>query len=260
MKKYPDFQSAIKGTIDKLLAFGREVDQKNWQSKPSPDNTHELLNESFQVMSIDRDTFTGQIKPTLPWADLHFEERVGEKPLNPPPSHEKWPFSSKNNSEFVDSSGEFDHTYPERFWPKYAGDGFYRGGKEMVNMGIRFRYGDLNDVLKLLGRDPTTRQAYLPIWFPEDTGSAEGQRVPCTLGYHFIQRFGYLHVVYYIRSCDVVRHFRNDVYFTAKLLLWVLDELNEFAVWEAWKPGTFTMHITSLHCFMKEKHLLKSNF
>ena len=76
-------------------------------------------------------------------------------------------------------------------------------------MGIRFSYGDFNDVLDLLEKEPFTRQAFLPIWFPEDTGCHHGERVPCTIGYHFMRRGNFLSVVYMIRSCDYIRQSCN---------------------------------------------------
>jgi thymidylate synthase len=152
----------------------------------------------------------------------------------------------------------------ERYWPRYAGR---RGWKEgdgfsHAHEGIRYEYGDLNDVVRQLASKPHTRQAYLPIFFPEDTGAVHGERVPCTLGYHFILRNGELHIVYYIRSCDAVRHFRNDVYMTARLLQWVLSQLhdtdlNEDHPWQEVEPGTLTMHITSFHCFDAERKWLR---
>lgn len=67
-------------------------------------------------------------------------------------------------------------------------------------------------------------------------------------------------MVYYLRSCDFVRHFRDDVYLSIRLLLWVLEQCrlaNPEMGWEDIKPGTFTMHITSLHCFETDKVVLK---
>ena len=188
--------------------------------------------------------YVADIKPDLPWADDHFAERVSGIPHNPPPSEAWWPHATSNDT-FKTAGDKFSHTYPERFWPIQAGTKNF----EKPNMGIRFRYGDLNDLIKLLVKEPLTRQAYLPIFFPEDTGAHHGQRIPCTLGYHFIRRGDYLHVVYYIRSCDFVRHFRNDIYLTVRLLLWVLEQTK----WQNVSPGTFVMHVTSLHCFVNDK-------
>ena len=80
-------------------------------------------------------------------------------------------------------------------------------------------------------------------------------RVPCSLGYHFIMRDGNLDVTYYIQSCDVHRHFRDDVYLTIRLLLWVLNECRLAAPEQDWadvKPGQLIMHITSLHMFQAD--------
>src|SRR5690606_37916967 len=99
---------------------------------------------------------------------------------------------------------------------------------------------------------------YMPIFFPEDTGAVHGGRIPCSLGYQFIQRHGYLHINYYLRSCEVYRHFRDDAYLTMKLLLWVLDQLqlHDAATWGSVLPGTFNMYITSFHCFINDKEKL----
>lgn len=133
----------------------------------------------------------------------------------------------------------YDHNYMERFWPKLAGNA------SQPHQGIRFSYGDLADVVAQLKREPLTRQAFLPIFHPEDTGATAGQRVPCTLGYHFIVREGKLNVVYYLRSCEIYRHFKNDVYMAMRLAQWVEEESGLDL-----EMGTLTMHITSLHGFV----------
>jgi hypothetical protein len=44
-------------------------------------------------------------------------------------------------------------------------------------------------------------------------------------------------------------------------LYWLLDRLKEkdYEAWKDVKPGWYTMHITSLHCFNKEKGILKQS-
>lgn len=210
-------------------------------------------------------------KPNLPWAEDHFGERVSGWPHNPPPSHEYWPWG--RNNHLHQSQGRFDHTYPERFWPKHAGGCHHayaytdHGGVQAVDQygkadddtticnghqGIRFHYGDLYDVVSLLLERPYTRQAYLPVFFPEDTGGSArlDARVPCTLGYHFMIRpnvdgVDELSCRYFLRSCDLVRHFRNDVYMAVRLAQWVADELNDGKL----TMGRFVMFISSLHVF-----------
>jgi thymidylate synthase len=134
-------------------------------------------------------------------------------------------------------------------------------GYDAPNRGIRYEYGDLNDVVEMLATEPDTRQAYLPIFFPEDTGMRNPTRKPCTLGYHFILRHGYFHITYYMRSCDFYRHFRDDCYLTVRLHLWVLDRLRKAdpATWGNVKLGFYIMHITSLHMFTNDLRLLKQD-
>jgi hypothetical protein len=254
MKTFYKMSEAIQWAKNKLLNYGYVVQTEKWQGIPSPDDMFETMNTSFQAfVPHTLDKLREEIRPNLPWADDHFEERIDGHPLNPPPSNEWWPFNQKKNEMFKKEK-KFSHTYPERLWPKYTSD-----DPNSVMRGIRYEYGDFGDVIDLLQREPYTRQAFLPMWFPEDTGSVHGERVPCTIGYHFMRRGDYLHMVYYIRSCDYLRHFRDDIYMACRKILWVLDTLKKRdpEIWGRVTPGYYAMHITSLHCFNKEKGVLK---
>ena len=249
MKSFSKPSDAIK-----LLNHGYVVQTERWQGIPSPDDMWETMNTSFQMfIPHTLEELRDEVRPNLPWADDHFEERISGKPLNPPPSNEWWPFNQKKNEEFKKEE-KFSHTYPERLWPKYAAE-----EPNSTMFGIRYNYGDFGDVIDLLQREPFTRQAFLPMWFPEDTGSVHGERVPCTIGYHFMRRGNNLHIVYYIRSCDYLRHFRDDIYLACRKVIWTLERLREKdpESWNDVKPGMYTMHITSLHAFKHEKMLLK---
>lgn len=209
--------------------------------------TRELLNCSFQMkIPRTREALVAEVQPSLPWAEAHFAERVSGIPHNPPPSHTLWPYGQKSNAEHL-THGKFSHTYPERMWPKDALRATHGDA-----IGIRFRAGDLQDLVRLLIDHPNTRQAYLPIWFPEDlTAANRGERVPCTLGYHFLAREGRLNLTYFIRSCDLVRFFRDDVYMACRLAQWVVGKIHDHhkPIDPGLKPGNLTMHIVSLHCF-----------
>jgi hypothetical protein len=262
-KSFQNFRDVMVWTKSRLFDFGYEIQTERWQGKIIKESeSHkmiELLNHSFIcAISPDITELQSEIKPNLPWADVHFGERVSGIPYNPPPSHEIWPFTQKNNTEFRKES-KFSHTYPERIWPKHHID----SEGNIINMepinGYRFQYGDFSDVVRLLMREPFTRQAVLPIFFPEDTGCVHGERIPCTLFYHFIRRGDFLHVVYSIRSCDFFRHFRDDIYLCCRKLFWVLELLKKLSPeeWANVRPGTLKMDITSLHIFAVERMLLK---
>lgn len=253
------------------LLHAPTVHRGSWQSI---DVSGSRLHETFEMahVTIDYeipstlDELQIEIQPNLPWADEHFAERVSGIPHNPPPSHVRWPYAQAANAQHT-SGGKFSHTYPERFWPRRAGmapewqnikSGM--GQRLLDRRGIRYRYGDLSDVVNQLVINPLTRQAYLPVWFPEDTGATAGQRVPCTLGYHFLVTHGKMDIVYAIRSCDLLRHFQDDIYLAARLCQWMCEQYNEQITHprspdpeitlKNLRPGRLIMHISSLHAFM----------
>lgn len=243
---------ALKKRIASRMLDKPPIMRGRWQAEDTDLQTFELKNfvleanigssikEASDVCGADQ-----------PWAETHFQERISGQPLNPAPSYVDWPWHSRAEAERHVKDSRFSHTYPERIWPRFAGE--EREVETDDNVGIRYVYGDLDDVIKLLQNDPFTRQAYLPIWFPEDTGAVAGQRVPCTLGYHFIRNGPFLDVNYFLRSCDLTRHFHNDVYFTARLLQHIVSKV---AVLEEnyMVPfvGDVTMFVSNLHLFKND--------
>lgn len=261
MNLFPNVHSAIEATRHYLLRNGEPIVTEKWQGTRDHNNYFfEALNWSFSCpIPFTKEEMVRQIKPNTEWCDAQFQERVGGEPLNPGESYKIWPFykNNKANDQFRKDE-KFSHTYMERFWPKYAGD-IPRLPNEML--GIRYQYGDFKDLLSLLKNEPNTRQAYLPIWFPEDTGAVHGGRVPCTIGYWFVKRQGCLHVTYHIRACDFIRHFRDDIYLAMMLVHHILDLLikgNTGRDWVNVSPGIITMSIGSLHIFGTEVKLLQN--
>jgi hypothetical protein len=206
------------------------------------------LNHMTLVWDVDTtfEAWQETVKPNLPWAEDHFRERISGEPLNPPPSEAYWPFAQSGNAAHKEDQ-VFSHTYPERFWPKMANvGGVSPKGRQIFvpHVGIRFEYGDLEDLITVLQENPRSRQAYLPVWFPEDlTAAVDGKRVPCSLGYHFLSTSpGLLDCTYSLRSCDVVRFFRDDVYMAGRLLHFVSHH-------SGLVPGNLVVHISNLHAF-----------
>lgn len=259
-----DFDQMYNRLVVVLARGGEKVPTSYWQSqavskKPGMTWTREIRHQSLRLPFTESvDELQALVKPNLPWAEDHFLERVSGEPLNPPPSEAWWPFAQRGNAEHKE--GEiFSHTYPERFWPRLAGltdptDLVDAPRQYLFNRGIRYAYGDLQDVVALLKRDPYTRQAFLPVWFPEDTGAVSGQRVPCTLGYQFMLRPSVAEIVYTIRSCDLFRHFRDDVYMACRLLQWVGGRLDP---WSTERKYRLVMNIASLHTFEGDEPILQ---
>lgn len=263
---FDSFTAMTERATRDLLKYGVGVDPGRWQGISTvgkPDlHTLELINWAGEV-PCDRPHAQGsshqpnillellaeEIRPNRDWADEHFLERVGGEPLNPDPSHVRWPFWRGQDST-TKEGGKFTHTYSERFWPKMAGPGHYKAFSPAGMQGIRYDYGDYADMLALLAKDPSTRQAYLPIFFPEDTGARHGGRIPCTLGYHFLRRNSMLHLWYDIRSCDLYRHFRDDIYLAVRLMLHTLAKLG----WTDVRPGHLYFTAHSLHINKGDLH------
>jgi hypothetical protein len=247
-----------------------KVDTGHWQSLKNVPHTktRELTHVNLSMGIPDSvGNWQAITHPNLPWAEDHFRERVSGVPLNPGEQYKNWPWY-KGGVEDHKQTGEFSHTYMERFWPKEAGPyhpDVYASGE--AHHGIRYPYGDLNDLIALLAREPYTRQAYLPIWFPEDlhAASVAEQRVPCSLGYHFLLRRGRLHCFYPMRSVDFVRYLRDDLYMAGRLTQWIVERLRERVdsaalsqdpdamswtnEWDGVKPGDLEFMASSVHVF-----------
>ena len=267
----------FRGIYDQLcedISFAPIVQTKRWQGITIEGNEHMAQREMTHVhidlpmYGEELELYAHDIGAEIPWCDNHFEERVSGYPMNPGTEWRNWSQTKKslgNVDAFLDGRGKFNHNYMERYWPRFAGQvkeptqsaqdwrarfsDQNRGSAPTPNRGIMYEYGQLIDVVDLLADDPYTRQAYFPVWFPEDTGGGS-KRAPCTIGYHFLMRDDRLDVNYHIRSCDLYKHFRNDVYLTIRLLLWVLDRVrSRNPQWAQVQPGRFLMQIGSLHLF-----------
>lgn len=240
---FPWLLQELAGKLERATPYDRG--EVHAQQLTDPKMVTSELRHVRLVMPVpsSRDLAHQMTGANLPWAEDHFRERMSGHPLNPPPSEAYWPFAQAGNEAHKKDGGFFSHTYPERFWPKFA-DGQGREGG--YNHGIKFEYGDFNDLIEVLRKNPKSRQAYLPIWFPEDLVAArEGKRVPCTLGYHFLLGPFGMDIVYHIRSCDFLRHFPDDVYMAMRLLQVVLKMLGDQEI----RPNQLIMNIGSLHVF-----------
>jgi hypothetical protein len=255
------------GQIQDHLLDSDPIVVGEWQSQKTEMPMRELLNLVFSMkLPETASELAISTGAHLPWAEDHFLERVGGVPLNPAPSEEWWPFAQKVNREHKsEEGGKFSHTYPERMWPKRANmemtdlaehdpmRDVELGYLEPPHYGIRFEYGDLRDVVNQLVKHPFTRQAYLPIWFPEDTGAVHGKRVPCTLGYHFTIRNGVLNITYFMRSTDLLRHFQDDVYLAGRLAQWMVECINQqmgtTGMYERLEVGDLIFHTANMHIF-----------
>lgn len=215
---YWEVESEIKRDLKELAVVYQSKSVQDMDVSNDPGYlTHELMNYTYSL-----------IEPESAWEDLperleeyvtaEFAERMGPIHLNPGLS---WKVDADYWQQFL-HNGKFSYTYSERMVPY------------------------INAVKVLLQGNSETRQAWLPIWHPDDLLSTGGDiRVPCSLGYHLMVRQGSLHLHYVMRSCDFIKHFRKDV------VLAVLYQ-NFFRQLLQVSMGYFTHTIFSLHAFAKD--------
>lgn len=265
-----------------------QVKTERWQGQDVRNNpaatSYELRNVCFEIPLQGIENLAhwrADTSANMPWADDHFLERVGGEPLNPGVQWANWPWASSADKH-RSKDQIFNHTYMERLWPKWARKkrlgtetplelNYTNGARkqphrsdwEMPHRGIGFQYGDLQDVVDLLVREPFTRQAWIPLFFPEDTGIGDDGRKPCTLGYQFLVRmdangFPELHMYYPLRSVDLVRHWPDDCYLAVRLMIWMLERCRARKpdFWNDCRLGTYAMHCTSLHIFENDRRTL----
>ena len=239
---------AIGGSFKDLRDNGEIATSKKWQAIDTPDDLHEIINRYIQMdMPESKEELGVQCDADLPWSEDHFQERINPNcNHNPGYEYQNWPYykvATEDNDKKFRSEADtyFSHTYMERFWPD----------KTLKGTGaMGYQFGNFDDLVERLKDDPGSRQAFYAIWHPQDSNN-DGVRLPCTIGYHFLIRNNKLHLAYLIRSCDIMRHFKNDIYMTIRLAQYVRDQVNPDL-----DLGELSMWIGSLHCWNVEKALL----
>ena len=254
MQTLSKLKKGIKEIFTDIVENGEETPAGMWQGSDSMKDQIMLVlrnyDFSFNCPATESDLLK-KTKADEDWVQLHMAERMDGEPTNPGESYKIWPYANFDKVNDFIKEKVFSHTYQERFWPKKANSALPYIEGEKNNHGIRFELGDYNNLLETLKQNPLTRQAYLPIFFPEDTLAASNNiRVPCTLGYLFYKSQGKLHINYYIRSCDGYRHLRNDIYFTARLLQITASIVGE-------EVGKVNFYCANLHIFKNDIYNLK---
>jgi thymidylate synthase len=225
MRIFKNFNEALNEIKRDLSEMGVVVHPQTMQDKYVADNpdyqTKELQNYIYTVTNPTESIH--QLKPSQPWADFEFYERIDESahPLNPGMA---WTARKEVWTEFL-HQGKFAYTYNERY---HTSDQLRRLAREIIE-------------------HPDSRQLYLAMWdvekdIPKLGGSG---RVPCSLGYLFQKRGGKLNMTYMMRSCDFITHFQNDAFLSVRLL-------EHMAILSGTQAGNFTHFMGSLHVYSKD--------
>lgn len=221
-RMFHNFAEAQNEIMRDLAELSVVVQPETMQDKfvgDDPDfETRELSNYTYTVLDADYRQVDGVHSD---WLQQEWEDRlVGD--LNP---GQAWKTRKEVWEEFLEGrqyGGRFSYTYSERM-----------GGAHIQR------------VIDELAEHPHSRQLWLPVWWPVDETRRGERRVPCSLGYHFLNRSGELHVTYMMRSCDFITHYANDVALACALNEYIADKAGL-------KRGTFTHFVGSLHVYAKD--------
>lgn len=213
-----------------LYEMGIEVHPETMQNKDirNDDNyiTKENMNYSYCLLSLEKSEYL--FLPDnrgLKYCKEELLNRFNSKPVNPGTS---WLIRKDVWEPFLDNRKMFEYTYSERIWYQ------------------------IPKIKEQLTKNPNTRQAILSVWNPViDIINLGGiKRVPCSVYYQFILRGDMLHVIYNMRSCDLVTHFGIDVYLAYSTMERIANEIGK-------KPGYLYHNIGSLHAYKKDWPTLK---
>lgn len=225
MRNYSTFVEAQNEIARDLAELGVRVHPETMQHFDIADNpdfdTMELQNYIYTVLRPDYTEIEGVHDE---WIREEWANRL-QGDLNPGTAWKKrpevWLDLLENSSAGI--ARKFSYTYSDRM-----------GGLHIQK---------IIDELKL---HPHSRQLYLPVWDRVVDENRRGdRRVPCSLGYHFMNRDGKLNLTYMMRSCDFHTHYANDVALATIMLHYVARQADL-------QVGTFTHYTASLHVYAKD--------
>ncbi len=128
--------------------------------------------------------------------------------------------------------GEQDITFMQmhgvHIWDKFADS----GGAVLTAYGYRwlkqFSFDQIEEVIKKLNKDPSTRQAYVQTWSADPEGryyKEPGSNAPCQIGFHFNIIEGRLDCTVFARSSDVLIGLPYDLMVMAMVMKHVQAKL-----------------------------------
>lgn len=221
-RNFAEAQNEIRRDLAELGVQVHPETMQDKQIKDDPDfDTRELVNYIYIVMEPDWDDLTGVHKE---WVMREWQDRVTGG-LNPGSAWKERPEVWTQFLEHRDEPGEgrFSYSYSQRMGGTY-----------------------LQSIVDELKKHPNSRQLYLAVWDRGIDPARRGdRRVPCSLGYWFVQRGGKVDMTYMMRSCDFHTHWANDVALAAMMLHYVANETG-------YQVGALTHFAGSLHVYQKD--------
>ena len=219
--EFSDTKSIVPTLKSELLLNGAVLNTARRNAVENSGLCRELLGVSFRIYDwTDRDEMLKLNHLNKVFLDLDVQDRLDTDTVaGNNPGKAVAMDTSGVLKPYLNEAGKLRYTYSERM------------------------YYQIQPIIDLLMEHPDTRQAYLSIWDPEQEKDVfERDRVPCSLGYHFLIREGKINMIYYMRSLEVTTCMGNDIYTSSKVLEFFADKVGV-------EPGYIEFMVSSLHLF-----------
>jgi thymidylate synthase len=203
---------------EEIATYGDLVEYGRANSRDIGKACREIIGLSFQLFDwYDRDEMLKENGLSKEFCEADFADRMNLTPVNPGTAI-KYDISGVLRP-YLNEHGYLSYTYSERI------------------------YYQISPIIYLLRSYPNTRQAFMSVWDPnEDIDALEIDRVPCSIGYHFLIRNDKLIMIYIMRSLEISRCLGNDLYTASKMLEYVAEQVGV-------APGYIQFNIGSAHIF-----------
>lgn len=152
-----------------------------------------------------------------------------------------WYLAGSQSTEFISKFGTL--------WEKISDDGITSNSAYGHIMFVRYGFDQLNRIIELLKKDPSSRRALININIPNPRVITTKDE-PCTICMQFLIRDGKLNCTGIMRSNDIWFGLPYDVVFFTEVQKYIASELGI-------KVGTYTHFTTSLHVYEKDIDKLK---
>lgn len=128
-----------------------------------------------------------------------------------------------------------------RAYEKDADKGVIHGGYGPRLLAMRGAINQVDNVVHLLSKRPSTRRAVIQLFNAEDIASTY-KEVPCTTTMQFFQRHGTLHMTTTLRSNDAYLGLPHDIFCFTMLQEMIARRLGV-------EPGEYVQFIGSMHVY-----------
>lgn len=154
-----------------------------------------------------------------------------------------WYWSADNSCKTI---GKF-----AKMWLRLSDDGETNNSAYGYILFKKYGFNQLEQIINLLKKDPTSRRAVLNISDPT-INRIETKDMQCTIAIQFLIRHNRLEETVYMRSNDIYFGLPYDYIFFVSIGNYIAEQLGLTL-------GLYTHHATSMHMYLRDEDKFKTN-